>query len=90
MFFILYPNVEWKSSNQKPLFIPSIQTMEQPAPLRQLQQVSTLAICKTIITWMVQDDSINGNVGLYVCTIQVFFEHFRGKKIATVVRATRW
>jgi hypothetical protein len=39
---------------------------------------------------MVQDDSINGNAGLYVRTIQAFLEHFRGKKTANVVRATRW
>jgi hypothetical protein len=68
---------------------PPIQTMEPPAP-RQLQQVSTLATRKAVITWMVQDDSINGNPGLYVRTIQAFPEHFRGKKTANVVRATRW
>jgi hypothetical protein len=39
---------------------------------------------------MVQDDSINGNAGLYVRTIQAFPEYFRGKKTANVVRATRW
>jgi hypothetical protein len=39
---------------------------------------------------MVQDESINNNAGLYVCTIQAFPEHFRGKKTANVVRATRW
>jgi hypothetical protein len=39
---------------------------------------------------MVQDDSINGNAGLYVRTIQAFPEHFKGKKTANVVRATRW
>jgi hypothetical protein len=39
---------------------------------------------------MVQDDSINGNAGLYVRTIQTFPEHFKGKKTANVVRATRW
>jgi hypothetical protein len=48
---------------------PPIQTMEPPPP-RQLQQVSTLATRKAVITWMVQDDSINGNAGLYVRTIQ--------------------
>jgi hypothetical protein len=89
MNFILYPKVEWKSSNEKPLFISSIQTMEPPAP-RQLQQVSTLATHKAVITWMVQDDSINDNAGLYIRTIQAFPKHFRGKKTANVVRATRW
>ena len=39
---------------------------------------------------MVQDESINSNVGLYVRTIQAFPEHFRGKKTANFVRATRW
>jgi hypothetical protein len=39
---------------------------------------------------MVQDESINGNAGLYVHTIQAFPEHFRGKKTADVVRATHW
>jgi hypothetical protein len=39
---------------------------------------------------MVQDNSINGNARLYVYTIQSFPEHFKGKKIANVVRATRW
>jgi hypothetical protein len=89
MNFILYPKVEWKSYNRKPLFISSIQPMERPAP-RQLQQVSKLATRKTVITWMVQDESINGNAGLYVRTIQAFPEHFRGKKIVNFVRATRW
>jgi hypothetical protein len=42
-----------------------------PAP-RGLQQVSTLATCKTVITWMVQDASINGNPGLYVHSIRAF------------------
>jgi hypothetical protein len=60
-----------------------------PAPQR-LQQVLTLASHKTVITWMVQDDSINGNAGLYVRIIQAFPEHFRGKKIANIMRATRW
>jgi hypothetical protein len=62
----------------------------EPSPPRQLQQVSTLATRKAVITWMVQDDSTNGNAGLYVRTIQAFLEHFRGKKTANVVRATRW
>jgi hypothetical protein len=62
----------------------------EPPPPRQLQQVSTLATRKAVITWMVQDDSINGNAGLYVRTIQAFPVHFRGKKTANVVRATRW
>jgi hypothetical protein len=57
---------------------------------QHLQQVSTLATHKIVITWMVQDDSINGNVGLYVRTIQAFLEHFRGKKTANVVRAAWW
>jgi hypothetical protein len=60
-----------------------------PAP-RGLQQVSTLATRKTVITWMVQDASINSNPGLYVRTIRAFPEYFRGKKIANFVRATRW
>jgi hypothetical protein len=38
---------------------------------------------------MVQDDSIKSNAGLYVRTIQAFPEHFGGKKITNVVRATR-
>jgi hypothetical protein len=63
--------------------------MEPLAP-RQLQQVSILATYKTVITWMVQDDSINSNAGLYIRTIQAFPKHFRGKKTANVVRATRW
>jgi hypothetical protein len=63
--------------------------MEPLAP-RQLQQVSILATYKTVITWMVQDDSINSNAGLYIRTIQAFPKHFRGKKTASVVRATCW
>jgi hypothetical protein len=57
--------------------------MERPE-----QQVFILATRKTVITSMVQDDSNSGNAGLYVRTIQAFPEHFRGKKIANVVRAT--
>ena len=49
-----------------------------------------LATHKTVITWMVQDDSTNSNADIYVRTIQAFFEHFKGKKTANVMRATRW
>jgi hypothetical protein len=39
---------------------------------------------------MVQDASINDNLGLYVRTIRAFPEHFRDKKTTNVVRATHW
>jgi hypothetical protein len=54
--------------------------MERPAP-RQLQQVSTLATRKSVITWMVQDESINGNVGLYVYTIQAFLSISEARRL---------
>jgi hypothetical protein len=53
-------------------------------------RTSTLTTRKTVITWMVQDDSLNNNPGLYGRTIQAFPEHFRGQKTANVVRASRW
>jgi hypothetical protein len=61
----------------------------RPAAAR-CSYIPTLTTYKTVITWMVQDDSLNGNLGLYGRTIQAFHEHFRGKKTANIVRASRW
>jgi hypothetical protein len=54
----------------------------EPPPPRQLQQVSTLATRKAVITWMVQDDSINGNAGLYVRTMRTPLQHFLALEVA--------
>jgi hypothetical protein len=59
-------------------------------PLHVAPALPTLTTRKTVITWMVQDDSINGNLGLYGRTIQAVLEHFKGKKTANVHRASRW
>ena len=59
-------------------------------PPRRLQQVSTIATRKRIITWMVQDESVHGHHGLCVRTITEFPEHFRGQRSANLVRASRW
>ena len=45
-------------------------------PLRRLQQVSTIATRKLIITWMVQDESVHDQRGLYMRTIIAFPMHF--------------
>lgn len=42
---------------------------------RQLQQVSTVTTMKQIIPWMVENESIHGQRGLYVRTITKFPEH---------------
>ena len=63
--------------------------VETPYP-RRLQQVSTIAVCKRIITWMVQDETANGFLGLYVRTISAFPEHFCSQRSANLVRASRW
>ena len=62
---------------------------ENPHP-RRLQQVSTIAVRKRIITWMVQDETANGFPGLYVRTVSAFPEHFRTQRSANLVRASRW
>ena len=54
---------------------------------RRLQQVSTIATRKRIITWMVQDESIHGLPGLYNCTIHAFPEHFQGQRSSNLMRA---
>jgi hypothetical protein len=57
-------------------------------PPRRLQQVSTIATKKLIITWMVQDESIHGQRGLYMHTIIAFPMHFRRQRSANLVRAS--
>ena len=42
------------------------------APSRRLQQVSTIAIRKRIITWMVQDESVHRHRSFYMRTIIKF------------------
>ena len=59
-------------------------------PPRRLQQVSTIATRKRIITWMVQDESVHGHRSLCMRTIIEFSEHFRGQRSANLVRASRW
>ena len=59
-------------------------------PPRRLQQVSTIATRKLIITWMVQDETINGQRGLYMRTINAYPMHFRGQRSANLMRASRW
>ena len=58
--------------------------------LRRLQQASMIVVRKRIITWMVQDEVANGFLGLYVCTVSAFPEHFRAQRSANFVRASRW
>ena len=55
-----------------------------------LQQVSTIAIRKLLVTWMVQDKMVNGYPHLFQRTIVAFSEHFRVEKNANLVRAKRW
>ena len=57
---------------------------------RHLQQVSTIATRKRIITWMVQDESIHGLPGLYNRTIHAFPEYFRGQRSSNLIRASHW
>ena len=59
-------------------------------PLCRLQQVSTIATRKLIITWMVQDESVHDQRGLYMRTIITFPMHFRGQRSANFVHASRW
>ena len=58
--------------------------------LCRLQQVSTIAVRKRIITWMVQDETANGFPGLYIRTVSAFLEHFRAQRSANLIRASRW
>jgi len=58
-------------------------------PPRRLQQVSTIATRKTVITWMVQDELVQGFPSLYKRTIEAFSEHFQSQKAANVVQIAR-
>lgn len=62
---------------------------DQRAP-RRLQQVSTIATRKLVVTWMVQDEAVHGFPRLYQRTIAAFPDHFRVEKNANLVRAKRW
>ena len=57
---------------------------------RALQHVSTVAVRKTVIAWMIEDEALHGAQGLYVCTIRAFPEQFHGQKSANYMKATRW
>ena len=61
---------------------------ETPIP-RCLQQVSTIAVHKRIITWMVHDEIANGFQGLYVRAVNAFLEHFHAQWSANLVCASR-
>ena len=61
-----------------------------PIPPRNLQQVSTLGIRRTITTWMVEDVTVHGERGLNARAIQAFPEHFRGQCSVNLVKASRW
>jgi hypothetical protein len=88
MIFILCPNVEWKSYNQKSLFISSIQAMER---LRcALQQVSMILRSKAIVAWMIEDEAIHGARALPACTIRAFPKHFRAHQKADLAHSARW
>ena len=57
---------------------------------RALQHVSTVAARKTVIAWMIEDETLHGVQGLPVCTIRVFPKQFRRQKSANYMKATRW
>ena len=64
----------------------------RPAPILpcNLQQVSTLAIRKTITAWMVEDVTLHGEGGLNGRVIQAFPEHFHSQHPANPVKARQW
>ena len=55
-----------------------------------LQQVSTIQDQRTVISWMVDDETVHGMRGLYACTIQAFPAHFRGQQNTNLIRVSRW
>ena len=63
---------------------------EEIPHLRHLQQVSTIAVRKHIIIWMVQDETTNGFPRLYVCTVSAFPEHFHTQQSTNLVCASYW
>lgn len=63
---------------------------QEPLRRRSVQQVATIKTRRDIVAWMVEDQAINGNRGLNGRTIRAFPEHFRGKRQANMVRASRW
>ncbi len=61
-----------------------------PGTSRALQQVTPIAIRKTVVAWMLEDSELHGVVGLSARTIQAFPSHFRGTRSANLIRAGRW
>lgn len=61
-----------------------------PGTSRALQQVTPIAIRKTVVAWMLEDSVLHGVVGLSARTIQAFPSHFRGSRSASLIRAGRW
>lgn len=68
---------------------PPLHDLDLNAP-RNLQQVSTLTVRKTVIKWMIEDVALHGVAGLSRRTIRTFPEHFRGQKSANTMKAARW
>ena len=64
--------------------------LEEIPHLCRLQLVSTIAIRKRIITWMVQDEIANGFRELYVRIVNAFPEHFCTQQSTNLVHASRW
>ena len=65
-------------------------TIPPNTPLRRLQQVSNLATRPFVTSWMVEDVATHGLANLGPQVIQAFPKHFRGQRLANLVKASRW
>ena len=59
----------------------NVESHDDRAP-QQLQQVSTIAKQKLVVTWMVQNKIVNDFPCLFECTIATSLEHFQAQKYA--------
>jgi len=46
-----------------------------------LQQVSTIAICKYVITWMIEDEALHELEAFVHTQLELFYNTFNDKKI---------
>eukprot|EP00474_Spongospora_subterranea_P006157 CRZ06615.1 hypothetical protein [Spongospora subterranea] len=57
---------------------------------RKLQQVVTKQARAQVTRWMVEDQQVNGQKGLYARTVRFFPSEFRGSVNANSMKASRW
>lgn len=77
---------------------PVLQELDRNAPgqrdarsRRTLQQVSTVAIRKDVVAWMIEEEVVHGKNNLMACTVDAFLDVFRSTiRNSNLVKAARW